>query len=88
MTPAVILSQTQFDELTNRIKCLEHQFNLISASAEPLRTAKATAEYLRITPQGLLRARKRGDIAGVLINRKCWGFAQSQIDKYLHRHSR
>ncbi|MFN8348772.1 MAG: helix-turn-helix domain-containing protein [Spirosomataceae bacterium] len=55
---------------------------------DTLYTVREAADVLRITPDGLRKARRNGRIKGIPINDKEWGFYRSELDRYLKRYNR
>lgn len=53
-----------------------------------LLNVREAAHYLRLTPEGVRNARRRGRLRGVHLNEKEWGFRQSELDRYLTRYNR
>lgn len=49
---------------------------------------REAAHYLRLKPEGVRNARRRGRLTGVHLNEKEWGFRQSELDRYLARYNR
>jgi hypothetical protein len=49
---------------------------------------RAAAHYLRLTPEGVRKARRQGRLTGVRLNEKEWGFRQAELDRYLTRYNR
>ncbi|OGX81353.1 helix-turn-helix domain-containing protein [Hymenobacter coccineus] len=92
MQPAVILSATDWQELTERLARLEaaeHARALATATRpDEVLSTKAAAAYLGLCAEALLRARRAGRIAGVRLNEKDWGFRRSVLDAYPRRYHR
>jgi len=53
-----------------------------------LHNVREAAHYLRLTPEGVRKARRQGRLTGVHLNEKEWGFRQSELDRYLTRYNR
>jgi hypothetical protein len=53
-----------------------------------LLNVREAAHYLRLTPEGVRKARRQGRLTGVHLNEKEWGFRQSELDRYLTRYNR
>lgn len=53
-----------------------------------LLNVREAAHYLRLKPEGVRNARRRGRLTGVRLNEKEWGFRQSELDRYLIRYNR
>ena len=92
MQPAVIMQPDDYAELMHRITRLEaaEQARTVATAAAPdevLSTARA-AEYIGLSADALLRARRKGRIQGVRLNEKDWGFRRSILDKYPRRYHR
>ena len=51
-------------------------------------STRAAAEYIGLSIDALLRARRAGRIQGVRLNEKDWGFRRSVLDKYPRRYHR
>jgi hypothetical protein len=49
---------------------------------------REAAHYLRLTPEGVRKARRKGRLTGLHLNEKEWGFRQSELDRYLTRYNR
>ena len=49
---------------------------------------REAAHYLRLTPEGVRKARRQGRLTGLRLNEKEWGFRQSELDRYLARYNR
>ena len=92
MQPAVILSATDWQELTARLARLEaaEQARVLATTARPdeVLSTRAAAEYIGLCAEALLRARRAGRIAGVRLNEKDWGFRRSVLDAYPRRYHR
>ncbi|MFC6223806.1 DNA-binding protein [Hymenobacter artigasi] len=92
MQPAVILSATDWQELTERLARLEaaEQARALATTAksDEVLSTKAAAEYIGLCAEALLRARRTGRIAGVRLNEKDWGFRRSVLDAYPRRYHR
>ncbi|WP_210521340.1 DNA-binding protein [Hymenobacter terricola] len=89
MQPAIIMQAADFAELVGRITKLEaaEQARTLATTTAPdevLSTARA-AEYIGLSADALLRARRAGRIQGVRLNEKDWGFSTSALDKYPRR---
>jgi len=66
------------------------QARILASAAPPdetLTTASA-AQYIGLSTDALLRARRAGRIVGVRLNEKDWGFRRSALDKYPRRRHR
>ena len=92
MQPAYIVPAAEWDTLTARLARLEaaEQARTVATTAAPdevLCTARA-AEYVGLSIDALLRARRTGRIGGVRLNEKDWGFRRSVLDKYPRRYHR
>ena len=92
MQPAYIVPAAEWDTLTARLTRLEaaEQARTVASSAPPdevLSTARA-AQYIGLSADALLRARRAGRIVGVRLNEKDWGFRRSVLDKYPRRYHR
>ena len=92
MQPAVILQPADFAELMQRIARLEaaEQARTVASTAPPdeVLSTRAAAEYIGLSIDALLRARRTGRIRGVRLNEKDWGFRRSVLDKYPRRYHR
>jgi hypothetical protein len=53
-----------------------------------LHNVREAAHYLRLTPEGVRKARRQGHLSGGHLNEKEWGFRQSELDRYLTRYNR
>ncbi|NML67856.1 helix-turn-helix domain-containing protein [Hymenobacter sp. RP-2-7] len=53
-----------------------------------LLNVREAAHYLRLTPEGVRKARRQGRLSGVHLKEKEWGFRQSELDRYLTRYNR
>ena len=89
MQPAYIVPAAEWDTLTARLTRLEaaEQARILASTAPPdetLTTARA-AQYIGLSTDALLRARRAGRIVGVRLNEKDWGFRRSVLDKYPRR---
>jgi len=89
MNRVVIIPETEFDRLVARIEKLE------SLTAPPpekpterILNVREAANYLRMTPEGIRNARRQQRLRGFLLNEKCWGFHQSELERYKKRHHR
>lgn len=89
MQPAYIVPAAEWDSLTARLARLEAAE---AARALPpplpdnvLPTPQAAA-YLGLSESSLRRARRRGQLPGVRVNEKDWGFRQSVLDAYPRRY--
>ena len=60
---------------------------LLTQLEAELTTARA-AQYIGLSTDALLRARRAGRIVGVRLNEKDWGFRRSVLDKYPRRRHR
>lgn len=49
---------------------------------------REAAHYLRLQPEGVRNARRKGRLTGLHLNEKEWGFRQSELDRYLTRYNR
>ena len=92
MQPAVILSADEWRDFTARLARLEaaDSARLLAGTpppAEVYSTAKA-ADYIGLSADALLRARRKGRLAGVRLNEKDWGFRRSVLDAYPRRYHR
>ena len=92
MQPAYIVPAAEWDTLTARLARLEaaEQARILASTATPdetLTTARA-AQYIGLSTDALLRARRAGRIQGVRLNEKDWGFRRSVLDKYPRRYHR
>lgn len=92
MQPAYIVPAAEWESLTVRLARLEaaEQARTVATTTAPdevLSTARA-AEYLGLSPCALRRARRRGQLPGVRVNEKDWGFRQSVLDAYPRRYHR
>jgi hypothetical protein len=89
MQRVVIIPETEFSSLVARLEKLEAQ---VQASASPqedrVYTVREAAEQLNMTPEGIRVARRHKRLRGFKINEKCWGFHQSELDRYKNRYKR
>lgn len=53
-----------------------------------LHNMREAAHYLRLTPEGVRKARQQGRLTGVHLNEKEWGFRQSELDRCLMHYNR
>ena len=58
------------------------------AASDRVLKVREAAAYLRLTPEGLRKARRQRRLAGVRINEKEWGFCLSELNRYLLRYNR
>ena len=49
---------------------------------------RQAAALLKVTPEGLRKARRAGRVKGVRLNEKEWGFYTSELHRYLTRYNR
>lgn len=83
-----------YDEFTAAVSGLREEINrlraLLPATApeSQLLTASEAAAYLRITPEGLRRARREGRVKGVKANEKEYAYYLSDLDAYLRRYNK
>ena len=90
MQPAYIVPAAEWDTLTARLARLEaaEQARTVATTATPdevMSTARA-AEYIGLSADAILRARRANRIQGVRLNEKDWGFRRSVLDKYPRRY--
>ena len=92
MQPAYIVPAAEWDTLTARLTRLEaaEQARTVASTAPPdgVLSTRAAAEYIGLSIDALLRARRAGRIGGVRLNEKDWGFRRSILDKYPRRYHR
>ena len=90
MQPAYIVPAAEWDTLTARLARLEaaEQARTVASTAPPdeVLSTRAAAEYIGLSIDALLRARRAGRIGGVRLNEKDWGFRRSVLDKYPRRY--
>lgn len=55
---------------------------------DKLHTVREAADFLRMEPDSLRKARRKGRIKGIPINDKEWGFYRSELERYLKRYNR
>ncbi len=90
MQPAYIVPAAEWDTLTARLARLEaaEQARAVASTAPPdeVLSTRAASEYIGLSIDALLRARRAGRIGGVRLNEKDWGFRRSVLDKYPRRY--
>lgn len=90
MQPAYIVPAAEWDTLTARLARLEaaEQARTLATTAAPdeVLSTRAASEYIGLSIDALLRARRAGRIGGVRLNEKDWGFRRSMLDKYPRRY--
>ena len=90
MQPAYIVPAAEWDTLTARLARLEaaEQARTVASTAPPdeVLSTRAAFEYIGLSADALLRARRAGRIGGVRLNEKDWGFRRSVLDKYPRRY--
>jgi hypothetical protein len=88
MHTAYIVPAAQWDSMTEQLAYLVAAVKALQAPAPPpdevLNTAAAAAR-IGLSADALLRARRKGRIAGIRLNEKDWGFNTSALDKYPRR---
>lgn len=90
MQPAYIVPAAEWEHLTDRLARLEaaEAARAVATTTQPdevLPTPQAAA-YLGLSESALRRARRRGQLPGVRVNEKDWGFRQSVLDAYPRRY--
>ena len=92
MQPAYIVPAAEWDTLTARLTRLEatEQARTVASTAPPdeVLSTRAASDYIGLSIDALLRARRAGRIAGVRLNEKDWGFRRSVLDNYPRRYHR
>ena len=90
MQPAYIVPAAEWDTLTARLTRLEaaEQARSLASTAPPdeVLSTRAASDYIGLSADALLRARRAGRIQGVRLNEKDWGFRRSVLDKYPRRY--
>ena len=85
MQPAYIVPAAEWDTLTARLTRLEaaEQARNLASTAPPdeVLSTRAASDYIGLSADALLRARRAGRIQGVRLNEKDWGFRRSVLDK-------
>jgi len=71
-----------------QIKQIVAQLAPLPKRPDRLHNVREAAHYLRLTPEGVRKARRQGRLTGVHLNEKEWGFRQSELDRYLTRYNR
>lgn len=79
-----------FFQQDKRISDLEAIFHAVinTQLEDKLLNVREAADYLRVQPDSIRKARRLGRIKGIPTNEKEWGFYQSELDRYLKRHNR
>ena len=80
----------QMLERLARLEAAEQQRTEAKAvlPVDEILTVRQAAALLKVTPEGLRRARRAGRVKGVLLNEKEWGFYTSELHRYLNRCNR
>ena len=90
MQPAYIVPAAEWDTLTarlSRLEAAEQARNLATtAPRDEVLSTRAASDYIGLSTDALLRARRAGRITGVRLNEKDWGFRRSVLDKYPRRY--
>ena len=89
MNRVVIIPEQEFETLVARIERLEELTRPVPVTVpEKVLNVREAADYLRMTPEGIRKARRQKRLGGFLLNEKCWGFHQSELERYKKRHHR
>jgi hypothetical protein len=93
MQAFLLIPETEWRQLIERLERLEaaeQQRNQEKAAlpADEILNVRQAAALLKVTPEGLRKARRAGRVKGVRINEKEWGFYTSELHRYLNRYNR
>ncbi len=89
MNRVVIIPEAEFETLMARIERLEELTRPVPVpTADKVFNVPEAGVYLRMTPEGIRKARRQKRLTGFLINEKEWGFHQSELDRYKKRYNR
>lgn len=89
MQHAILVSEQEWHQLLADVQALKAATPAPPPPApDRILKVREAATYLRLTPEGLRKARRKGRVAGVRINEKEWGFRQSELARYLRRYHR
>lgn len=89
MQHAILVSEQEWQALLADIQALKAARPAASPPApDRILKVREAASYLRLTPEGIRKARRQGRVFGVRINEKEWGFRQSELNRYLTRYHR
>lgn len=91
MQAVILISESEWHGLLNEVARLRSEVEKLSGPAAPpdrLLNVREAAKYLRLTPEGVRRARRDGRLKGVHLNEKEWGFYLSELTRYLTRYNR
>ncbi|GAA4388967.1 helix-turn-helix domain-containing protein [Hymenobacter koreensis] len=89
MQHAILVSEQEWHQLLSDVQALKAARPAPPPPApDRILKVREAAAYLRLTPEGLRKARRQGRLAGVRINEKEWGFRQSELARYLTRYHR
>ena len=56
--------------------------------ADEILTVREAAALLRMTEEGVRKARRAKRLTGIQINEKAWGFRRAELTRYLTRYQR
>lgn len=89
MQHAILVSEQEWQQLLSDVQALKAATPTPPPPApDRILTVREAAAFLRLTPEGLRKARRKGRVQGVRINEKSWGFRLSELVRYLRRYHR
>lgn len=94
MQAVILVSEAEWHGLLNEVARLRTEVEKLSPPAAPptlpdrILNVREAAQYLRLTPEGVRKGRRKGRLQGVRINEKSWGFRLSELNRYLTRYRR
>ena len=89
----LLVPEAEWRAVLSRVAQLEDRTAPKSAPAtdpraDEILTVREAAAELRLTEEGVRKARRAGRLTGVHINEKAWGFRRAELTRYLTRHQR
>ncbi|MDU0369544.1 helix-turn-helix domain-containing protein [Hymenobacter endophyticus] len=94
MQAVIMVSEAEWNGLLNEVARLRTEVEKLTTPAtlpalpDRILNVREAAQYLRLKPEGIRKARRQGRLQGLHINEKEWGFRLSELNRYLTRYNR
>jgi len=93
MQAFLLIPEAEWKQILKRLECLEaaeqqRAKEQAALPADEILNVRQAATLLKVTPEGLRKARRAGRVKGVRLNEKEWGFYTSELQRYLNRYNR
>lgn len=91
MQVVLLVPEAEWRALVAEVEQLKQTVTRLAPPAklpDRILNVREAAHYLRLQPEGVRNARRKGRLSGLHLNEKEWGFRQAELDRYLTRYNR